>query len=484
MAGFHAPASAARFWFFAPPAGSRKRILLPHGGLQCIADFLTITSLPLLGSLLCQTTESLVKNLSFWSLLALFSVLLTASHGGYSARATHQIKAQANLAAGCFLATSLGMLTLAVILGHPNILTRHWVVLDVIITPFLLIGTRTHLAPKFAEAAYRPTEPGTLVICHDNYPLDLPKALAAKNLPEQIGGIFYLAAAPKSAHPHEWPVLSNLAALQTKLRERSVRDVVFIHHPTLDHHATHNNLWEEVLAYSTRIWLGLDVASNLPEMLREKSGGCQLLPIVTDELLSANNHGKRAFDIAAATILLFCVAPFMFLCALAIRATSPGPILFRQQRTGAHGHEFEVLKFRTMRHDPGRAFAQAHRNDPHITKIGAFLRRTSLDELPQLFNVIRGDMSLVGPRPHAPETQVEGMSFENALQLYQIRHRVKPGMTGLAQIRGLRGATPALKHLEQRLSSDLEYIQSWSIWLDFSILAQTLPAIMLQTNAC
>lgn len=313
----------------------------------------------------------------------------------------------------------------------------------------------------------------------------MPKALAAKNLPEQIEGIFYLTAVPKIAHPHEWPVLSNLAALQAKLRDRSVRDVVFIHHPALDHHASHahNNLWEEVLAYSTRIWLGFDVASNLPAMLREKSGGCQLLPIVTDELLSANNHGKRAFDIATASILLLCAAPFMFFCALAIRATSPGPILFRQQRTGAHRHEFEVLKFRTMCHDPGRAFAQARRNDPHITKIGAFLRRTSLDELPQLFNVIRGDMSLVGPRPHAPKTQVEGMSFENALQLYQIRHRVKPGMTGLAQIRGLRGATPALKHLEQRLSSDLEYIQSWSIWLDFSILAQTLPAIMLQTNA-
>ncbi|MDD2705901.1 MAG: sugar transferase [Acidocella sp.] len=115
--------------------------------------------------------------------------------------------------------------------------------------------------------------------------------------------------------------------------------------------------------------------------------------------------------------------------------------------------------------------------------MGSFLRRTSLDELLQLINVFQGDMSLVGPRPHAPETEVEGMSFENALRLYHLRHRVKPGITGLAQIRGQRGETPALSALEQRLSSDLEYIQSWSLWLDISIMLQTIPIVFSQTNA-
>jgi lipopolysaccharide/colanic/teichoic acid biosynthesis glycosyltransferase len=128
-------------------------------------------------------------------------------------------------------------------------------------------------------------------------------------------------------------------------------------------------------------------------------------------------------------------------------------------------------------------FAQARRGDPRITDLGGFLRRTSLDELPQLINVIRGEMSLVGPRPHAPESQVEGMFFESAVQSYHRRHQVKPGITGLAQIRGQRGATPMVEALAQRLASDLEYIDSWSLSLDVLILLRTLPAILRQTNA-
>jgi lipopolysaccharide/colanic/teichoic acid biosynthesis glycosyltransferase len=133
--------------------------------------------------------------------------------------------------------------------------------------------------------------------------------------------------------------------------------------------------------------------------------------------------------------------------------------------------------------DPSRAFAQAVPNDPRVTRVGRFLRRTSFDEMLQLFNVVSGEMSLVGPRPHAPETQVEGMNFENAVKLYRLRHRVKPGITGLAQIRGQRGETREIGMLEQRLASDLEYIQSWSIWLDISIMLMTIPVMIAPKNA-
>lgn len=479
MVEVHAPSSAARGCFSMPTAHSGKHLSLPQGSLHCAIDFLAIFALPFIGSLLCHSSESLTKNLSFWSLLALFSVMLAASHGGYAARAEAQLRTQYGLTANCFLATSLGMLILAVSLGHPNILTRHWVVLDLLTTPFLLVGARILLRPRLAEIAHHPATPGPLVVCYDSCPQDLHKALISKNLPERIAGVLYLANPAVQEGPPALP------ALRATLRSNRIRDVIFIYHPALDGGKADLNqaLWEEILSYPARIWLAFDIASNLPNVLREKSGGCRLIPIVTDEFLHSNNFLKRVFDTAAASLLLALASMPMLLCALLILATSPGPIVFRQLRTGAHGRQFEVLKFRTMTHDPHPSFVQARRNDPRITRIGHLLRRSSLDELPQLINVIRGDMSLVGPRPHAPETKVEGMSFENALQLYQIRHRVKPGMTGLAQIRGLRGATPVLKNLEQRLASDLEYIQSWSIWLDLSILAQTIPAVVMQTNA-
>lgn len=485
MVEFHAPPSAARGWFFVPHASGGKRILFPRGSIPCAVDFLAIVTLPVIGSVLCQNTESLSKNLCFWCLLSLFSVLLVASHGGYSRNAAQTSNAQYGLAANCFLATSLGMLTLAVLLGHPNILIRHWVALDLLATPLLLIGSRSLMVPKFVGTAHYHSAPGPVVVCYASYPQDLRQALVAKNLPHQIEGILYLAP-PGDVKPcGEWPVLTDLASLRTRLRSRQIKDVIFIYHPTLDGYKTNTNhaLWEEILTFPARIWLAFDVAASLPDVLREKSGGCRLVPILTNELLNSNNITKRSFDIVAASLLLALASPLLAVCALMVHLSSPGPILFRQLRTGAQGHQFQVLKFRTMTHDPERSFAQAGRNDERITRVGHLLRRSSLDELPQLINVIRGDMSLVGPRPHAPETQVEGINFEQALQLYQTRHRVKPGMTGLAQIRGLRGATPLLKNLEQRLASDLEYIQSWSVWLDLSILLQTLPAVLLQTNA-
>jgi lipopolysaccharide/colanic/teichoic acid biosynthesis glycosyltransferase len=166
-----------------------------------------------------------------------------------------------------------------------------------------------------------------------------------------------------------------------------------------------------------------------------------------------------------------------------IRLDGQGPAIFRQIRIGAHGKEFVVYKFRTMIPSPAGEFSQATPNDPRVTQLGRLLRRTSLDEVLQLVNVIRGEMSLVGPRPHAPETHVEGIPFEHAVRYYRLRHRVKPGITGLAQIRGQRGETQHVGDLIQRIASDLEYIENWSIWLDLKIIAKTLPIVIRQTNA-
>jgi polysaccharide biosynthesis protein PslA len=194
---------------------------------------------------------------------------------------------------------------------------------------------------------------------------------------------------------------------------------------------------------------------------------------------------KRAADIVLASISLFLMIVPMLLAIIAIRLTSRGPALFRQERIGLNGRGFVMLKFRTMYHSeaaPG-SLPQATRDDPRVTPIGALLRRTSFDEFPQLINVLLGSMSLVGPRPHAPGTCAAGRPFEAISHRYGARHVVKPGMTGLAQIRGWRGETDTEEKLLRRIDSDLEYIATWSLGRDLLIICRTIVTMLRMTNA-
>jgi Undecaprenyl-phosphate glucose phosphotransferase len=194
---------------------------------------------------------------------------------------------------------------------------------------------------------------------------------------------------------------------------------------------------------------------------------------------------KRAEDLVLAGCALAVAAVPMLLIALAVKLDSPGPVFFRQRRTGFNDRPFHVLKFRTMYadaadHDVKR---QVLAGDPRVTRVGQVLRRTSLDELPQILNVLRGEMSFVGPRPHAPGTRAGGRLFPDVVANYAARHRVKPGLTGLAQVRGYRGPTLTEDHIVKRVESDLEYIERWSIWLDFAIIMRTLLAVARMRNA-
>jgi putative colanic acid biosynthesis UDP-glucose lipid carrier transferase len=181
-------------------------------------------------------------------------------------------------------------------------------------------------------------------------------------------------------------------------------------------------------------------------------------------------------------VALVVFAPLLLAIALAIRLDGPGPVLFRQKRYGFANNEFTVFKFRTMRHRPAEEpdVPQARRQDPRITRVGAFLRRTSLDELPQLINVLRGDMSLVGPRPHAVAHNVQ---YAQIIDDYLSRHRVKPGITGWAQINGLRGETDTPEKMRARVEHDLYYIDNWSLMLDIKILLLTPLRGFVNKNA-
>ena len=194
---------------------------------------------------------------------------------------------------------------------------------------------------------------------------------------------------------------------------------------------------------------------------------------------------KRTADIVLALVFLTLASLPMLLIAAAIRLTGNGPTLFRQERIGLHGRRFVMLKFRTMRHAPDSTGTcpQATRQDPRVTPFGALLRRTSFDELPQLFNVLAGSMSLVGPRPHAPGTCAAGRPFETISHRYAARHCVKPGMTGLAQIRGWRGETDTEEKLLHRIDSDLEYIAHWNLGQDLRIVCRTIVTMLRMPNA-
>jgi len=213
----------------------------------------------------------------------------------------------------------------------------------------------------------------------------------------------------------------------------------------------------------------------------ESINGLASISIFDSPMDGAWSLVKRVEDILLSTLILLMIALPLLLIAIAIKVTSPGPVLFRQRRYGLDGKPIMVWKFRSMSvQENGDVVTQATRNDSRITPLGAFLRRTSLDELPQFFNVLRGDMSIVGPRPHAV---AHNEQYRKQVAGYMLRHKVKPGITGWAQINGWRGETDTLDKMQKRVEFDLEYIEHWSLWLDMKIILLTLFKGFTHKNA-
>ncbi|RMF96554.1 MAG: undecaprenyl-phosphate glucose phosphotransferase [Planctomycetota bacterium] len=210
-------------------------------------------------------------------------------------------------------------------------------------------------------------------------------------------------------------------------------------------------------------------------------GGLPVVSVYENPFYGIDGLVKRSLDVVLASVALAVLALPMAVIAVLVKLSSPGPVFFRQRRYGLDGREILVWKFRTMRVcEDGDRVRQATKGDPRVTPIGAFLRKTSLDELPQLFNVLQGTMSLVGPRPHA---NVHNEEYRTIIQGYMLRHKVRPGITGLAQVNGLRGETDSVDKMRRRVEYDLRYIREWSLWLDIKILLRTLFVVWKQENA-
>jgi len=209
--------------------------------------------------------------------------------------------------------------------------------------------------------------------------------------------------------------------------------------------------------------------------------GVPVVGICETPFTGTNELMKRVSDIVLGTIILILISPILLAIAIGVKLSSPGPILFRQRRNGLDGGEIIVYKFRSMTtQDNGSVVTQATKHDPRVTRFGAFIRRTSLDELPQFINVLQGHMSIVGPRPHAV---AHNELYRQLIKAYMVRHKVKPGITGWAQVNGHRGETDTIEKMQARVEYDLEYLRNWSLGLDLQIIVRTIRLVFFDRHA-
>jgi len=270
-------------------------------------------------------------------------------------------------------------------------------------------------------------------------------------------------------------LLGKLSDLAVYVKEQAVQ-VIFIALP-VRHMQRVTDLLDELRDTTASIYYVPDIL--VFDLIQARTGSINGIPVVAmceTPFYGMRGMSKRMADVVVASLILLVTSPLLVALALMVKATSRGPAIFRQRRYGLDGEEITVYKFRTMCvMEDGPAVPQATRDDPRTTKIGRFLRRYSLDELPQLVNVLQGRMSLVGPRPHAV---AHNEMYRKLIKGYMIRHKVRPGITGLAQVNGLRGETRTVEQMEARVRYDLEYLRNWSIGLDMQILAKTAIRVL------
>jgi putative colanic acid biosynthesis UDP-glucose lipid carrier transferase len=275
-------------------------------------------------------------------------------------------------------------------------------------------------------------------------------------------------------------VLGHLKDVATYIREHSVKEVYIT--LALGSQPRIIELLESLQGTTASIFYVPDVFGiSIIQGRLQDMNGVPVVGILETPFTGTNELVKRISDIVLASLILVLISPLLLAIAIGVKLSSPGPVIFRQRRNGLDGGEITVYKFRSMRTmDNGSVVAQATRDDPRITPFGAFLRRTSLDELPQFFNVLQGHMSIVGPRPHAV---AHNELYREMIKAYMVRHKVKPGITGWAQVNGLRGETETVEKMKARVEYDLEYLRNWSLTLDLQIVVRTLRLMLFDRNA-
>lgn len=351
----------------------------------------------------------------------------------------------------------------------------------VIATPATLLAS--HIAVRFAAGSPdRSREVRSVVVVGAN---EVGLKFAAicdrhPNLFMHVHGFFDDRAGERHPPRLGHPMLGKMSELSQYVRAHNIK-LIFISQP-ISAQPRIRRLIDELQDTTASVYFLPDVyVFDLMQARFDNVGGMPVIAIRETPFMGLNGMIKRASDMVLASAILLALAPLMLAIALAVKWTSPGPVIFKQRRYGLYGEEIWVYKFRSMRVlDDGGEIVQARRNDGRVTPIGGFLRRTSLDELPQFVNVLQGRMSIVGPRPHAV---AHNEQYRKLIKGYMLRHKVKPGITGWAQVNGLRGETATLDKMEARIAYDLDYLRNWSLWLDLWIILKTVKVVLTRENA-
>jgi putative colanic acid biosysnthesis UDP-glucose lipid carrier transferase len=350
------------------------------------------------------------------------------------------------------------------------------------ITPPVLIFAKL-LAYGLVLPLTRSAEHGRRVLIAGANELGKTLATRIKGDPEmgmQLVGFFDDRSADRLGELPDGRLLGGLADLPAYVRNHSV-DVIFIALPIRNVQRV-SELIDELFDTTVSIYFLPDIfVFDLIQSRATDIGGLPAIALCETPFYGPSGVVKRVSDIVMAGALLVLLSPLLLILALAIKLTSPGSVIFKQRRYGLDGEEITVYKFRSMRvSEDGATITQATRDDPRITPIGKILRRFSLDELPQLFNVLQGRMSIVGPRPHAVAHNEE---YRGLIKGYMLRHKVRPGITGLAQVNGYRGETRDLEDMRKRIEFDLDYLRHWSLGLDLSIIFRTVMVVFRDEKA-
>lgn len=377
------------------------------------------------------------------------------------------------------------IVAILVVIGHATGLAHRFtsqvVLLWFILTPFALLAS--HLAVRKITTNLRKDGGVRSVVIIGVNDASVTLTERIKTHPDlfmEVRGFFDDRASNRHPFTPDVPILGKTADLAAYVREHNIK-LIFISLP-MSAQPRIRKLVDDLQDTTASVYFLPDIyVFDIMQARFDNVGGMPVVAVCETPFTGLNSVIKRASDVALASLIQLILAPVMLGIAIAVKLTSPGPVIFKQRRYGLNGEAIVVYKFRSMTVcEDGSKIVQAQKNDQRLTKIGAFLRRSSLDELPQFINVLQGRMSIVGPRPHAV---AHNEQYRKLIKGYMLRHKAKPGITGWAQVNGLRGETETLEKMKERIEFDLDYLRNWSLLLDLWIIARTFKVVLGRDNA-